>query len=146
MRITRTARAKVSAHDLIEDYQGLRQAVNEQDWSLVETVMECLAQKIEAAEPSDGLRFVPSASSIVLNSCESGIISHDDGSDILCAEGTGVSEILRSGSCACDESCPRFNVDCFPESLDIRLENQIHANLTKSTTHSALFEELAGIE
>lgn len=98
---------KVPTCALVEDYQMLANAIHDEDWDAVRTVLECLAETIErhTQVPSD-LDIKPSPSSLVAMGCTQGIIGDDDGRDFLCALNRPISEALNGGVVQCPDNCP----------------------------------------
>lgn len=123
-------RVDVPVSELIEDYQALRRAMKKGDWSLVESVAECIACIVECAgdtgKLSTPLSFHPSVSSIVAPINGDGILVSDDGvskDDIRCAAAWRVSDALRDGILQehC-EKCPHYKHGCSPEDIEIMLD------------------------
>lgn len=92
---------------LVEDYQLLESAIQNQDWEAVRIVLECLAETIErhTRVPSD-LNIHPSPSSLVAMGCTQGIIVDDEGRDFLCALNRPISKALSGGVMQCPDDCP----------------------------------------
>lgn len=110
---------------LIEDYQGLMQALRENNWELVQLVMDCLAETIDQyTETNDTIGFKPSVSTLVAMGTSRGIVTCNGFNDILCAGQTGVSEAMAGGVLQehCD-NCPHHDKDCFPEKGQLLLYN-----------------------
>lgn len=102
---------------LIEDYQALRNAINNLDWEEVESVMDCLAATIDRCThvPADLFEhFKPSPSSVIVPSCKGGILL-DGIADFLCAHHLPISKAMAGGVCQCNESCPYYLTKCNPE-------------------------------
>lgn len=113
---------KIPTADLIEIYKTLMQAVAENDMSIVNVAMDCIAQHIDNADETirpAGMQMMPSVSSVVCQSCENGIIV-DGPRDVCCAAGKDVSEAMRNGVCQCDDTCKQ-TFGCDPENLRIKL-------------------------
>lgn len=111
----------VPASCLVEDYQSLLRACQNEDWDAVCTVMECLAEVIDRyTEVPEALRIVPSPSSAIAMSCKSGIILGADGADLRCAAGKPVSKALLGGVCQCTGHCMDAH-GCTPENGRIKL-------------------------
>lgn len=112
---------------LIEDYQNLRQAVQEQNWELVNVVMECLAEVIDShTTVPEGLEINPSVSSVIVPSHEVGIAMSGN-KDIRCAMGRDISYAMSGGVCQCDDgTCPYWGKKCFPEDGNVVLENGVN--------------------
>lgn len=126
MKFVENCVTHVPTECLIEDYQNLQLAVNNEDWDNVKTVMECLAEVIDryTAAP-DGIRFKPSVSTLISMPVSNGIIAKNNGLDIKCANGHGVSEAMPGGvlQAHCD-ACPLHETAaCEPEAGRIRLHN-----------------------
>lgn len=102
---------------LIEDYQALRKAVENEDWSEVEAVMGCLACTIDRDTfvPADLKgKIKPSPSSVIVPGARDGILV-EDGRDFLCANGLHISHAMSGGVCQCSDTCPLFDLGCNPE-------------------------------
>ena len=84
----------------------------------VSTVMDCLADSIDRyTSAPEGLKFVPSATSMIAMGCSNGIIAREDGNDIRCAGGIGVSEVYEK----CTRRCP-YKSKCELDLGHIQLE------------------------
>lgn len=106
---------------LIEDYQLLVQAVQEENWDLVKCVEECIASVIDShTTVPDGLDIKPSPSSIVAPACDEGIIVSGN-ADLRCAAGKPVSFAMSGGVCQCTDECMAVH-NCVPESCCIKLD------------------------
>ena len=79
----------------------------------VKTTIDCLANDIEqfTVVPPD-LEIVPSASSLIAMSMETGVIVGADGKDIPCRAGFPISYALGGACCQCYEECPHYE-ECF---------------------------------
>lgn len=109
---------------LVEDYQALLCAIKNEDWEVVQTVADCLAESISRHTSGlKGLDIVPSGSSLVAMGVKTGILLRD-GRDLLCATGKQVSHALSGGCCQCEPDCPHFNQDCFPDTEGILLRHE----------------------
>ena len=58
------------------------------------------------------LEIVPSASSLIAISMETGVIVGADGKDIPCRAGFPISYALSGACCQCYEECPHYE-ECF---------------------------------
>lgn len=106
---------------LIEDYQTLVQAVQEENWDLVRCVKECIASVIDSyTMVPDGLDIKPSPSSVIAPGCRDGIMVSDN-ADILCAAGKPISFALSGGVCQCSDKCMATH-DCAPEACYIKMD------------------------
>lgn len=100
---------------LIEDIQKLNAALNRGDIEDAMVTIDCLAEAIDKyTEVPDGLEIKPSSTSIIAMGCQPGIIV-SNGKDLKCAYGHPVSSVMAGGCCQCDENCPHFNAECYPE-------------------------------
>jgi len=123
---------------LIEDYQALQKAVKNNDWSEVETVMDCLATVIDNDTylPADlEGKIKPSPSSVIVPGWQDGILL-ERGGDFLCAHQLKVSRAMEGGVCQCSEKCPHYHLGCFPEDglvmVDINGQSLVMARTTDS--------------
>lgn len=130
---------------LIEDYQTLQRAIREEDWDLVQVVMDCLAATIDSCTTvPDGVKIQPSGSSVILPSVHTGILLNDQ-QDILCAAGKDASYALSGGVCQCDETCPFFQKECSPENGEMLLQSGIRYKLGETLSANELMSQLKRI-
>jgi len=75
-KVNNDATTIVRTSALIEDAQELAKAIAYADWDAVQTVLECLCNKIEdyTCKP-EGMKFEPSESSLIAMSCQSGVLT-----------------------------------------------------------------------
>lgn len=110
---------------LIEDYQMLMLAKKENDWSQVQTVMDCIAEAIDRyTQTSDNLNFKPSVSTLIAMGFSNGVLACDDYTDVLCAGKEAVSKAMTGGVLQghCD-NCPHHKHGCDPENGELLLSN-----------------------
>lgn len=120
---------------LVEDYQALLSAIKNEDWEVVQTVADCLAENISKHTSGlKGLDIVPSGSSLIAMGIKTGILLQDN-KDFLCAAGKQVSRALQDGYCQCKSDCPHFKQDCFPETEGILLQHERFYEYGKSDEH-----------
>lgn len=108
---------------LIEDFNGLRNAIKNEDWQLVDTVADCLASIIDSCTyvPAD-LQIKPSVSSLIDPDNQNGILLEGK-KDVLCENGKPISMALDGGIFQCDEECPYFKTgECDPEGSQVLLK------------------------
>lgn len=113
---------EVKAHLLIEDIQHLNRAVETQNWQVVKDTVECLSELMETGDwrNTESIGFKPGPSSIMVP--EKGILCNDNGSDVTCANGMGVSSLTSCGVSQCPESCPKHG-KCMPEKGRMTLKD-----------------------
>lgn len=141
-------KTNVPTANLIEDYQTLLKAYLENDWSLVQTVMDCLAQSIDdhsfCTQP---VHLRPSVSSVIAPSCAPGIFYDDEKKqDLQCKEGDPVSFAMLGGVCQCDLSCPYYQATCFPEKMHIILESDTVYDPKNLSVESQMVDEFGSNE
>jgi len=109
---------------LVEDYQSLIRAIQDNDWDMVQTVAECIAGAVDNfTSIPDDVHIEPSVSSLIAMDCKNGLVVDEDGYDYPCACGMPVSKVLAGGVCQCPESCTYKNdYSCDPEEGEIMLK------------------------
>ena len=130
-KLRRDVTTVVPTHLLIEDHNTLLRAIREQDWSLVSTVMDCLAETIDhgTVVPPD-IKIKPSPSTPICPEHAPGIILDADNCDITCILGKPMSEVLSGGVCQCYEDCTeRLAGNCDPDNGMICMRSIIPYNL-----------------
>lgn len=126
MKFVQNCITHVPVECLIEDYQALALAMAQEDWDQVGTVMECLAEAIDRyTDSSESMGFKPSVSTLIAPGVSSGILTHDGCTDILCANGNGISDAMLGGvlQSHCDTCSRRKSGECSPEDGRLLLHN-----------------------
>lgn len=133
---------------LIEHYQALCKAIQNKDWTEVETVKACLAENIkfgtDVPEQYRMQEVAPSVSSVIATECGYGILLDGNGDDILCAAHHPASYAMSGGVCQCTDKCMEEH-GCCPDKEGgighIMLENGVKYEMS-STGGSELMDAL----
>lgn len=130
MRFQQDIVTEVPTECLVEDYQSLVKGLESGDWSEVQCVIECLSDTISRyTKVPEGLNIRPSGNSAICMSMENGIITDDDGNDLLCAQGLALSDTecctgFIQNKDGTQVQCPwHINGACDPEHCCVMLNS-----------------------
>lgn len=120
---TVSPKTTVGTAALVENIQNLIGAAQNNDWDMVQCVIECLCEDIASGTDAAGLSFTPTPGCLIVPSCVSGLVVRKDGKEFQCANGRPLSECF-SYYCADDECerCEFYGEECRPKVSEILLK------------------------
>lgn len=115
------ANASVDLGYLVEDWQQLVNAIASYDWNAVRVTADCIAELIQSSlHDNPNLKFQPSASSVVAQGVQTGILAKPDGTDFECAAGRPMHEVIISETPQCPDGCAEKH-GCNPDYCRIKM-------------------------